>query len=171
MVTRGTRTSLAWGVAGSLFILAAFYMIQVLGMQDWEAPVDFMLDKWYFVAPLVVGFGTQAGLFHAIHRLARHGGGPPSPSTVAEAMVDKRLRRASGAMAASGGVSGTTMLACCMHNLVLLFPILGASGMATFFAAYQSQVFLASIGVSFLGVAYMIWKYYSIKRACKTHHN
>ena len=80
-----------------------------------------MLDKWYFVAPLVVGFGTQAGLFHAIHQLARHGGGPPSPSTVAEAMVDKRLppslklrwtgRRASGAMAASGGVSGTTMLA------------------------------------------------------------
>lgn len=144
MVTRGLSVSLVWGIAGSIFILVAFYLIQVLGMQDWEAPVDFMLDKWYFVAPLVAGFGTQAGLFHAIHQLTRHGGG--------------------GAMAGSGGVSGGAMLACCMHNLVLLFPILGASGLATFFAAYQSQVFLVSIAVTLLGVGYMFNNYHSLTR-------
>lgn len=144
MVTRESSVSLAWGVVGAIFILAAFYVIQVLGMQDWEAPVDFMLERWYFVAPLVAGFGIQAGLFHAIHRLTRHGGG--------------------GAMASSGGVSGGAMLACCMHNLVLLFPILGASGLATFFAAYQSQVFLGSIIVTFLGVGYMLKKYYSLTK-------
>ncbi|MCR4314111.1 MAG: hypothetical protein NUV84_02600 [Candidatus Uhrbacteria bacterium] len=146
MVTRGLLVSLAWGIAGSIFILVAFYLIQVLGMQDWEAPVEFMLDKWYFVAPLVVGFGTQAGLFHTIHQRTRHGGG--------------------GAMAGSGGVSGGAMLACCMHNLILLFPILGVSGLATFFAAYQSQVFLVSIAVVLMGVGYMLRKHRDL---CKTY--
>lgn len=135
-------------MAGAIFILAAFYSIQVLGMQDWRAPVEFMQGKWYFVAPLATGFGTQAGLFHAIHQLTRHGG--------------------SGAMAGSGSVSGTAMLACCMHNLVLLFPILGASGLAAFFAAHQSQVFLGSIAVTLLGVGYMFKKYYSLTRQYAT---
>lgn len=142
MVARESFVSLAWGLMGSIFILAAFYLIQVLGMQDWRAPVDFMQDTWYFVTPLVVGFGTQAGLFHAIHQRARHGGG--------------------GTMAGSGSVSGGAMLACCMHNLVLLFPILGASGLAAFFAAYQSQVFLVSIAVTLLGVGFMLKKYHSL---------
>lgn len=156
MVTRGLSVSHAWGVVGAIFILVAFYLIQVLGMQDWEAPVEFMLNKWYFVVPLVAGFGTQAGLFHAIHQLSRHGGGPPSP----------RLRRTGRAMAGSGGVSGGAMLACCTHNLVLLFPILGTSGLAAFFAAYQSQVFLVSIAVTLLGVGYMLKKYHSLTTIC-----
>lgn len=158
MVTRVPYVSLIWGIVGAIFILVAFYLIQMLGMQDWEAPIDFMLDKWYFVLPLVAGFGTQAGLFHAIHQLACHGGGPPSP----------RLRRTGGSMATSGGVSGGAMLACCMHNLVLLFPILGASGLATFFTAYQSQVFLVSIAVTLLGVGYMFKKYHSLTKRYAT---
>jgi len=44
------------------------------------------------------------------------------------------------------------------------------SGLAAFFAAYQTQVFLLSIAVTFTGVGYMLWKYSSVKRACKTHH-
>lgn len=142
MVKPAPRSSIACGIAGAIGILAAFYLIQALGMQDWEAPVGLMLDRWYFVAPLVAGFGIQAGLFHAIHQMARHGGG--------------------AAMASSGGVSGASMLACCMHNLVLLFPILGVSGLAAFFAAYQSQVFLVSIAVNLLGLGYMLKKYHSL---------
>ena len=132
-----------------LLISLALYLIQAFGMQDWYAPIEFTKDRWYLVTPLILGFATQAGLFRAIHLLARHGGG--------------------GALATSGGVSGGTMLACCMHNLVTLVPVLGINGLATFFAAYQTQVFLLSIGVSALGVWYMAKKYYSIKRACEAH--
>lgn len=142
---------LVWGILGGVFITAIFYLAQAFGMQSWIMPVEFMTDKWYLVTPLILGFGTQAGLFRAIHMLTQHGGG--------------------GMIAGSGSLSGGAMLACCMHNLVPLFPILGISGLATFFAAYQTQVFLVSIGVSFVGVGYMIKKYYSIKRVCKTHHN
>jgi copper chaperone CopZ len=139
---------LVWGIFGVIFISGIFYLVQALGMQSWTKPIEFMTDNWYLVAPLILGFGTQAGLFRAIHLLARHGGG--------------------GMMAGSGSVSGGAMLACCMHNLVLLFPILGASGLATFFAAYQTQVFLFSISVTMIGVGYMIQKYYSTRRACET---
>ena len=102
-----------------------------------------MQDRWYLVAPLVVGFGISWSI-SVIHLHACRGGGV--------------------AMATSGGVSSGTMLACCMHNLVLLFPILGVSGLATFFAAYQTQVFVVSIVVAYLGVGYMLSKYKSINR-------
>lgn len=136
-----------WGVGGAIFISAVFYLVQAFGMQSWTTPIEFMTDQWYLVTPLILGFGVQAGLYRAIHLLTHHGGG--------------------GAMIGSGSVSGTTMLACCMHNLVLIFPILGASGLAVFFAAYQTQVFLVSIGIMLLGVGYMTYKYYAIQRMRK----
>ncbi len=134
-----------WGVCGALLILGVLYLVQALGMQSWKMPLSFIQDRWYFITPLVIGFGIQAGIFRAIHLHARHGGG--------------------GAMATSGGVSSGTMLACCTHNLVPLFPILGASGLAAFFTTYQTKVFLVSIAITYLGVLYMIGKHRTIKKA------
>lgn len=136
-------TCWVWGLGGAVVISVVFYLVHVLGMQDWAAPMAFMVGRWYLVGPLILGFGVQAGLFRAIHLLARHGGG--------------------GVMAGSGGVSGGTMLACCMHNLVVLFPVLGLSGLAVFLAAYQTQVFLFSIGVMLIGVGFMVRRYYLLK--------
>ena len=149
--TTSVRSIIVWGLSGMLLISLVFYFIQALGMQDWYAPIEFTTDQWYFVTPLVLGFGAQAGLFRAIHLLTRHGGG--------------------GGLVGSGSVSGGTMLACCMHNLVTLIPVLGISGLAAFFAAYQTQVFLLSIVVSALGVGYMAQKYYSLKRACEAQQS
>ncbi len=127
-----------WGILGSLGIGLLFYVAQALGMQSWSAPVAFTLNKWYFVAPLVVGFGLQMGLFRAIH-LKVNGG--------------------VGVMATSGGVSATSMVACCMHNLTALFPILGLSGVAIFFATYQNYVFGISLLFVTAGVLYMFNRY------------
>src|SRR3990167_2148535 len=145
MVKADMASSLAWGFAGAMAIATVFYFLQVLGMQDWDAPVEFMLDRWFLIVPLIAGFGTQVGLFRAMHLLSHHGGG--------------------GTMTASGGVSSGTMLACCLHNLVPLFPVLGASGLAAFFTSYQTEVFVFSIGVTALGVGFMIKKYRLVKRA------
>jgi len=132
-----------WGLFGAVLITTVFYLVQIVGMQSWSAPISFMLDQWYLVLPLILGFAIQAGLFRAIHLLASHGGG--------------------ATMATSGSVSGGSMLACCMHNLVPLFPILGISGLAGFFAAYQTEVFIVSIVITYIGVIYMLWKYRTIK--------
>jgi len=137
--------STAWGFFGSICILIVFYLVQSAGMQSWSAPIFFMSAKWYFVLPLVAGFGIQVGIFRAIRTMAKRGG---------------------GALAASGGVSTGAMIACCMHNVVNLLPILGLSGAAVFFSAYQSYVFIVSIAFVFGGVAYMWRKYARIK----SHH-
>lgn len=133
-----------WGFVGAIGIMIVFYLIQLIGMQDVKAPIDFMLDQWFLVFPLILGFGIQMGMFRAIHLVEKHGG--------------------AGAMVASGGISSSTMFACCLHNLVPLFPILGVSGLVVFFAAYQTQVFIFSIVVTYLGVIYMVRKYMIVTR-------
>lgn len=130
---------LLWGIMGALGITVLFYLVQALGMQSWSDPISFSLYKWYFVAPLVIGFGVQLGLFRAIHLKVKDGGG--------------------GVVAASGGVSTGSMIACCMHNLVTLFPILGLSGLAVFFATYQNYVFGISLLFVLGGVTYMAKRY------------
>jgi len=136
-----------WGIAGALGITLLFYLVQALGMQSLSAPINFSLNKWYFVLPLIIGFGVQLSLFRAIHLKVKHGGG--------------RI------VAASGGVSTTSMIACCMHNFVTLFPILGLSGLAVFFAAYQNYVFGVSLLFVLFGVAYMTIKYKKISYILK----
>jgi len=129
---------LVWGVAGAGLIAVVLYLAQVLGMQDWSAPLGFIRDRWYLVLPLVVGFGVQTGLYRAMRLAAKRGG---------------------AAVVASGGVSASAMAACCMHNFVPLLPVLGMSGLAGFFARYQTQVFLASILFVAAGTVYMHGKY------------
>ena len=135
---------IVWGVAGGLLIGLLFYLLQALGMQSWQGPLYQFRYRWYFILPLILGFAVQAGLFRAIHLKTRHGGG--------------------GVLTASGGVSTTAMIGCCLHNLVFLLPILGLSGAVVFFGAYQSYIFLTSIAFVLGGVIYMGWKYQKIKR-------
>lgn len=133
-----------WGVLGALGISIAFYLVQLLGMLDFKAPLEFSRDKWYFVLPLVLGFGIQMGLFRAIHIKTKQGIGTP---------------------AASGGVTTTAMIACCMHNLVTLFPFLGLTGLAVFFATYQDYVFGISLFFVLGGILFM-WRKYKKVHAC-----
>lgn len=132
-----------WGIGGALGIGMLFYLVQVVGMQDWLGPLYFVQTKWYFVIPLIAGFGIQMGLFRAIHLKAKFG---------------------SGMLATSGGVSTGAMAACCAHNFVPLLPIVGFSGMATFFSVYQDYVFAISLLFVLGGVMYMAKKYKEVKR-------
>lgn len=133
-----------WGIGGLVAIMAVFYAVQALGMWSATAPLSFMADRWYFIAPLAAGFAVQAALFRAMH---------------------EKAMRAGVTAAASGGVSAGAMAACCLHNLVPLVPVLGTSGVAAFFSAYQTPVFLASIAFVAIGVAVM-WRRYARFHAC-----
>lgn len=135
-----------WGVLGGIGIGAVFYLAQALGMQSWSAPLTFSSGKWYFVGPLIAGFGIQMGLFRAIHLKVKHGGG--------------------ATVAASGGVSTASMIACCMHNLVSLFPVLGLSGLAVFFSAYQNSIFGISLVFMAGGMVYLFRQYKKMPQSC-----
>lgn len=135
---------IVWGIIGAIGIGTVFYVVQVLGMQSLYAPFYFFLAKWYLVTPLILGFAIQMGFFRAIHLKAKQGG---------------------VTVAASGGVSTTAMIACCMHNFVSLLPIVGLSGIAVFFSTYQNYVFLVSILFVLSGIIYM-WRKYKKVHAC-----
>lgn len=143
-ITKKNFSPWVWTAFGAVIISLIFYLVQALGMQSWNAPFSFVTSKWYFVAPLILGFAVQMGLWRAIHLKAKRGG---------------------VTMMASGGVSTTAMIACCMHNLVTLLPILGLSGMALFFSTYQNYVFLFSILFVISGIIYMWLKYQKVQ-AC-----
>lgn len=139
-------SSMLWGFWGAIFITLIFYFIQVLGMQSWSGPWYFMKAKWYFILPLILSFALQMGLFRAIHLQAK---------------------RAGAVLSASGGVSTTAMIACCLHNLVLVLPILGLSGVAIFFSVYQNYVFMFSLLFSLGGLVFMWRKYLHHRANCK----
>ena len=130
-----------WGIFGALGISAVFYAVQALGMGTLTAPWYFFKSRWYFILPLIFGFAFQLFLFRLIHLKIKQGG---------------------GAVAASGSVSTATMIACCLHNLTNLLPILGLSALAVFFAAYQTHIFLFSILFNLGGIIYLWSKYIKI---------
>ena len=142
------KEPIIYGLIGAVAIAGVFYTAQAIGMQSFSGPSYFFKAKWYFISPLIVSFALQVGLWKAMKQMAQQHAG-------------------AGAVATSGGVSTGAMLACCMHNFATLLPVLGLSGAAVFFSAYQSQVFLISIALSLGGLIYMKIKYIKMKKHCE----
>src|SRR3989304_4390796 len=71
---------------------------------------------WYWIIPLAAGFGTQIGLYTSI-------------ASAASGAINAEV-------AASGTVSGGSMVACCSHFLLNIIPIVGLSGLAAFLMTY-----------------------------------
>jgi len=59
-------------------------------------------------------------------------------------------------MGASGGTSLTAMVACCLHHVTDVLPILGLSAAATFLTRYQRPFMLAGLGLNMIGVLVML---------------
>ena len=102
---------------GSAFI-ATFYIGILTWAQGWDyAASQLSRDRWY-VLPIIIGFGIQAALYTILRfRLF-----VPVSST----------GHAGALMGASGGTSATAMIACCIHHVADVLPILGLSAAATF---------------------------------------
>ena len=51
-------------------------------------------------------------------------------------------------MGTSGGTSVTAMVACCLHHVTDVLPILGLSAAATFLTRYQRPFMLIGLGMN-----------------------
>ncbi len=99
------------------------------------------LYMWYWILPLISGFSLQAGLFVYIRNR----------------MIEMKASGASGgSLAASGGMSGSAMVACCAHHLTDLLPVLGLSAAAIFVTRFQSVFLLVGVVSNVLGIIYML---------------
>lgn len=129
------------GLVGALFLTIVYLGIVSLAESPQHA-VDLFWKDRLIVAPLLLGFGIQVGLY---------------------VTLKKRLFVPFAATGPSGtltGVSGATstaaMVACCAHHLTDVLPILGLTAAATFLAEYRVPFMLAGLGMSLSGIVIMV---------------
>lgn len=116
--------------------LALFYVTVVAAASgSWGHLTDQARQDWYYLLPIVAGFGIQVALLAELrlrHRL-HHGG--------------------AAAGGAGAGASTVGMVACCAHHLADLAPFIGATGAAAFLTDYRIPFMVVGIGVNAAGVA------------------
>lgn len=127
-------------------LIASFYFGILTWAQGWEyASGQFTRDRLY-VVPIILGFGLQAALFSILRfRLFI----PVTSSHHAGSMVG-----------ASGGTSATAMVACCIHHVTDVLPVLGLSAAATFLTRYQRPFMLAGLAMNLAGILVMLFILY-----------
>jgi hypothetical protein len=132
---------LAASLLGSAFI-ASFYFGILTWAQGWDyASSQFLRDRWY-VIPIIVGFGVQA----ALYTILRFRIFIPITST----------GHAGSVMGASGGTSATAMVACCIHHVTDVLPILGLGAAASFLTRYQRPFMLVGLAMNLAGIGVML---------------
>jgi hypothetical protein len=125
-----------------LSLIAAIYFGILTWAQGWEyATNQFQLNRWY-VTPIWVAFGLQAALYSILRfRLFI-----PTTSTAHTGAL----------MGTSGSTSVTAMVACCLHHVTDVLPILGVSAAATFLARYQRPFMLIGLSTEIIGIIIML---------------
>lgn len=136
---------------GSAFI-ASFYIGILTWAQGWDyASSQFVRDRWYVIS-IIVGFGIQAALYTILRfRLFI-----PITSTGHVAPMTPLK----GVMGASGGTSATAMIACCIHHVTDVLPILGLSAAASFLTRYQRPFMLIGLAMNLIGIGFMFFVLY-----------
>ena len=123
-------------------LIAGFYLGILTWAQGWDyAASQFARDRWY-ILPIIIGFGVQAALYSILRfRL----------------FIPVTTTGHSGAViGTSGTTSATAMLACCLHHVTDVLPILGLSAAATFLTRYQRPFMILGLAMNVFGVLLML---------------
>ena len=123
------------GAIGAVMLLGLYTAIVVGASRSLDHYLEQMRADWYFIAPLMAGFGTQVALFAELRRR-------------------QRLHAlAVGTGIGGAGASTVGMVACCAHHIVDLAPFLGASAAATFLTEWKVPLILVGLTVNAAGIA------------------
>lgn len=127
---------LFFGALGFFFLIGLYFILMTV-LNSFSLAILQFYDMWYWFVLLALGFGFQMGLFSYVRQ-------------------ELRSRQNTAAMATCGGISTTTMVACCLHHVGDVVPVLGFSAAILFFAKYQ--VFFIIIGIlsNLLGATMML---------------
>lgn len=123
-------------------LIAAIYFGILTWAQGWESALDIFVPNRWYVIPIWISFGVQA----ALSSILRFRLFTPLKSTVHTGAV----------MGTSGGTSVTAMVACCLHHVTDVLPVLGLSAAATFLTRYQRPFMLVGLGMNLVGVLVML---------------
>lgn len=128
-----TRSIVHGAIAASA--MALFYIAVVRAASgSWGHLADQVRQDWYYLAAIVLGFGTQVALVSELRQ--RHHFNEHATIT--------------GGVGA--GASTVGMVACCAHHLADLFPIIGAASAAGFVTDYRIPFMLVGIAINTVAV-------------------
>ncbi len=137
MITQATIARPAgFGAAASAALLAIYFGALTL-ISGWSFTLDQFREFWFYIVPLAAGFGAQVTLYVRLRD------------------VVTRTKDARGVVAASGTTSAAAMVSCCAHYLMNVAPVLGATGLVTFVAQFQVELFWLGLLFNFGGIAYV----------------
>ena len=136
---RWTVAPLAAGVASAVS-LVGLYLGLVTWAQDWTHAHELLWGDRYFVGAIVLGFGTQVGLYVHLRQVVKR----------------RRLAASTAVTIAGTGTSSVAMVACCAHHLADALPLVGLSGLAVFLGDYRIPMMALGVGMNAVGVAVML---------------
>ncbi len=135
-------TAAFWGFVGAVSLSTLYVGILTFVNSAAHAWQQFLLF-WPWMTLLVFGFGMQVGLFSYLRmykRAASLSAGPVGTASVA----------------ATGGVSAGSMVACCLHHTTDVLPLLGLSAAAVFVSRYQPLFLAVGIVSNLVGITFML---------------
>jgi P-type Cu+ transporter len=146
MGIRLDREPIGWGIFSAAMLLGSYGLIlSLLGGSVGYAWSQFSL-YWYWLLPLVAGFGLQISFYLQLKKM--------------HAAVSGKT------VAVSGAASTGAMLSCCTHYLMNILPFLGIAGLATFASVYQQEIFALGLLANLAGLFYVGRKL--INHSCPT---
>ena len=142
---RSDKTSfIIKSLLGSSALLTLYITILVLG-NSWEHAVQQVVDWWPWVSVQTIGFGIQVGMFLHIREISKAG----------------NWRGPSSSLAVGGGMSAGSMVACCLHHVTDVLPIVGFSAATLFLIQYQSVFMTLGVLSNIVGLLFMTEMLYS----------
>jgi hypothetical protein len=134
------KKPLLWGSAAAASLLLIYFLIVSIA-ESFAHAIDQFREIWYWIAMLVAGFGTQAGLYTYVREVLK---------------IRKESGAATSSMAAAGGISTTSMVACCAHHVTDILPILGLSAAVVFLNQYQTLFIVVGVLSNLIGITLML---------------
>jgi len=135
IVSAGKRSWPVFLLAALGLVLFYLTLISLLSRSVAHALELLWEDKLYVIL-IAFGFGLQLMLY--------------------KYFKDLKARSQNVIAAAGTGSSTATMIACCLHHLGDVAPIIGLSGAAIFLAQYKSYFMISGILMNFLGITLML---------------
>lgn len=130
--------SVLWGMGAGIVLLAIYFIVMGIGSGSLSYTFSELLKLKYWITALVVGFGTQVGLYVYLKSLIHL----------------KAMQQ--GTVVTSATTSGVAMIACCAHHLTDILPLIGLSLVATVLVNYQVWFLAAGIGSNLIGIFLLV---------------
>lgn len=135
---------LLWPIIGGVLGAAALltlYLVIVTIAESWSHALELFRQDMPFVAPIILGFGIQVGLFVYLKQRLH---------------LPEGARTASALTGAGTGTSTVAMVACCAHHVTDVLPLVGLSAAAVFLAEYKVWFMAAGLAINLVSIGVML---------------